>query len=112
MKIPFLLIVLLGMTAAVRCQTAHDNNPHALRRSESLSDSRMLPVKMDSMHLILGRASSNKERAEICFAISRYYADRLKIDSALYYSNRVKIESEAGKYELGMAKYYISRSHA
>ncbi len=78
----------------------------------SLSDAPVVPALLDSLLSSIKNTKINSQKADIYFRISRYYADRLKIDSALFYSEKIKEESEAGNYELGIAKYYLSRSHA
>ena len=38
----------------------------------------------------LDKATSSRAKADVCFNISRKYADGLKIDSALYFAERIK----------------------
>jgi len=60
----------------------------------------------------LGKTNSNKEKADICFTISTWYSDRLKIDSAFFYANKIKEFSQSTGYETGMGKYYLASSFA
>jgi signal transduction histidine kinase len=82
------------------------------KNEEPLAEGIVQRGKIDSVLNVLRNTASNQERADICFLIARHYADRLKVDSALFYSELIKKESEGGKYEVGMAKYYLARSHA
>jgi signal transduction histidine kinase len=79
---------------------------------EPLSEGPLLRVRLDSVLNVLRNTASNIERADLCFLIARYFADRLKVDSALFYSEKIKQESEAVNYELGMGKYFLTRSYA
>src|ERR1700733_3644411 len=59
----------------------------------------------------LETATTNSQKADIYFLIAKYYAaERLKIDSSLFYIEKIKQQSQAGNYELGMGKYYLSRA--
>ncbi|HEY6505979.1 MAG TPA: hypothetical protein VIZ28_18520, partial [Chitinophagaceae bacterium] len=98
-----------GFSQSVQAKPGH---PQAKEAKGSLSDAPAAEALRDSLFRSLENAKINSQKADIYFRISRYYADRLKIDSALFYSDKVKEESVAGNYELGMAKYYLSRSHA
>ena len=113
MKANLILLVCLVIAEVGFCQTVspHVKNTTALKKTESLTDGRMMPEKLDSMHQVLANAATNRERADLCYAICLYFASRLKIDSALFYCDRIKKESEIANYELGLAKYYISRSY-
>lgn len=113
MKVHLLLLMVLLIAEAGFCQTTSSTvtNTTTPKKTESLTDGKMLPEKMDSMRQVLAHAATNKERADLCFSICLYFGSRLKIDSALFYCDRIKKESEAGNYELGLAKYYIIRSY-
>ena len=56
----------------------------------------------------LDNARSNRARADVCFNISRKYADGLKVDSALYFAERVKEFSQKDNYETGRGKYHLA----
>jgi hypothetical protein len=57
--------------------------------------------------------SQKIDNADSCFEISRKYADRLKIDSALFYANKIKeFPNGLGKYHLAIsiAQYYRNQN--
>src|SRR6188768_552953 len=60
----------------------------------------------------LGKTNSNKEKADICFTLSTWYSDRLKIDSGFLYANKIMEFSQSSGYETGMGKYYLASSFA
>jgi signal transduction histidine kinase len=117
MRLYYLLLVLLWVAGGSAICFAQGNsrgksNTLSKKADEPLAEVRIVPSKLDSVFQVLQNATAHSQKADISFAISRYYADRLKIDSALLYSERIKEESLAGNYELGLAKHYISRAHA
>jgi len=95
-------------------QDSKDNSGHPFSKNAKgpLGDAPAGLLTLDSLFRSLKDAKINSQRADIYFRLSRYYADRLKIDSALFYSEKLKEESISGKYELGMAKHYLARSYA
>ncbi|HEY5774186.1 MAG TPA: histidine kinase, partial [Chitinophagaceae bacterium] len=60
----------------------------------------------------LSKVTSAKGKADICFAISSWYSDRLRIDSGLFYANKIKELSEPAGYETGIGKYHLASSLA
>ena len=60
----------------------------------------------------LNKANSARAKADICFNISRKYADGLKIDSALYFAERIKEFSQKDNYKTGIGKYHLALSMA
>lgn len=60
----------------------------------------------------LNTASTTRTKADIYFNISRKYADGLKIDSALYFAERVKEYSQKDAYKTGIGKYHLALSIA
>ena len=60
----------------------------------------------------LRKATSVKAKADICFEISRRYSSGLKIDSALYFADKIKGFSRQSNYELGTGKYYLALADA
>ena len=58
------------------------------------------------------KTNSSKEKADICFNISSWYSDRLKIDSGFFYANKIKEFSQPAGYETGVGKYYLALSFA
>jgi len=60
-----------------------------------------------------GAYSQKIDNADTCFEISRKFADRLKIDSALFYANKIKdLKNGLGKYHLAIsiAQYYRNQN--
>ena len=60
----------------------------------------------------LDKASSARAKADVCFNISRKYADGLKIDSALYFAERIKEFSQKDDYKTGIGKYHLALSNS
>jgi signal transduction histidine kinase len=60
----------------------------------------------------LGKTNSNREKADICFTISTWYSDRLKIDSGLFFANKIKELSLQTGYETGIGKHHLALAMA
>lgn len=60
----------------------------------------------------LDKASSLKERVDICYSISIFYSSRLKVDSALFFANKIKEISTPSNYKTGFGKYYFATGAA
>jgi signal transduction histidine kinase len=60
----------------------------------------------------LNKTNSNKEKADICFTISTWYSDRLKIDSGFFYANKIREFSQPAGNETGIGKYHLASSYA
>src|SRR4029453_5631630 len=61
----------------------------------------------------IGAYSQKIDNADTCFDISRKFADRLKIDSAFFYANKIKdFKNVLGKYHfaLSIAQYYRNQN--
>ncbi len=58
------------------------------------------------------KTNSSKEKADICFTISTWYSDKLKIDSGFFYANKIKELSQSAGYESGIGKYHLASSVA
>jgi signal transduction histidine kinase len=84
------------------------NNIHPGVKTSSGSSPRLL----NDMLADLGKAATPIQKANVLYNISKHYADRMKVDSALFYSEKIRQESQAGNYEKGIAKYYLSKSYA
>jgi signal transduction histidine kinase len=61
---------------------------------------------------LLQKENSTTKKADICFKLSIWYSDKLKIDSGLFFANKIKEHSEKTGYTTGMGKYYLSRALA
>src|SRR5688500_2428800 len=60
----------------------------------------------------LGKTNSSKEKADICFTISTWYSEKLKIDSGLFYANKIKELSLPTGYETGLGKHHLALAFA
>ena len=113
---PIVLFVLCAFFNQMKCFSqitkAESGHPLGSITKGPLADAPAAEFGLNNLLKTLEKTNSNTERADIFFRISRYYSDRLKIDSALFYSEKIKDDSEKAKYELGTAKYYLARSHA
>ncbi len=116
MRMQTSLVVLWTFFSTCICfsQNTQTNPDHPSGKNAKgpLADAPAAQSALGDLFRSLENAKTNSQKADICFRVSRYYADRLKIDSALFYSEKIKEESLAGKYEMGMGKHYLARSHA
>ncbi len=60
----------------------------------------------------LNKATTWRTKADVCFHLSNRYAIGLKIDSALYYAERVLAFSQKDGYESGLGKHHLALSTA
>ena len=56
--------------------------------------------------------SSLREKADISYSISKIYNDALKVDSAIFFANKIKEYSLAAHYQMGLGKHYLSMGSA
>jgi signal transduction histidine kinase len=52
--------------------------------------------------------TSARLKADICFEIADSYTNSLKIDSALYFADKIKEYSQQSNYETGIGKYHLA----
>ncbi len=110
-----LTIVLLTVCSTVIFSQHNQKFPTTSTAKNTKEIIRSVPVPqatLADMFTIVESATTNFQKADAYYWVSRYYADHLKIDSALFYSEKIKDVSEQGKYELGMGKYYLAKSYA
>ena len=88
------------------------NQALTVKAEEPLTELGTSVAKLDSMSMVLRNTVGSAKKADICFLISRYYSDRLKIDSGLFYSEKIKEFSLLVDYEQGIGKYYLAKSYA
>ncbi|MGZ8525829.1 MAG: ATP-binding protein [Chitinophagaceae bacterium] len=117
MRVQTLLLVVLWTlygTGFCFSQESKPNPDHPSGKNAKwpLSNAPAAPLVLEGLFRSLENTRINSQKADIYFRISRYYADRLKIDSALFYSEKIKEESLAGKDEVAMAKHYLAKSSA
>jgi signal transduction histidine kinase/tetratricopeptide (TPR) repeat protein len=95
-------------------QVSRTHPVHSIGKNEKevLTNAATTSSALPDMLRAIEKATSNEQRADIYYWVSRYYADRLKIDSALFYSEKIKEESLTTNYELGMGKQLLSKSYA
>ena len=60
----------------------------------------------------LEKSNTLNEKVNICFEVSRKYADALKIDSGLYYANRIKELGQKDNLGSALGKYHLALSIA
>jgi signal transduction histidine kinase len=117
MKVQALLVVVLWTlfhTSFCFSQNSQTHPVHSIAKNskEPLSNAAAAPATLADMFRSAESAATNSKKADAYYWISRYYADRLKIDSALFYSEKIKETSLADKYEKGMGKHYLAKSYA
>jgi signal transduction histidine kinase len=62
--------------------------------------------------LLLQKTSSVQKKVDILYDIAATYLNRLKIDSALFFAQKIKIISDSAGFEAGLGKYYLTRGSA
>jgi|GEM_PF-1545808 len=97
------------------------NLPSYAQKNKSTSTANTVGISIDesgtkadlaNMLQAVDKTSSPSQKADLYFLISKYYAYWLKIDSALFYSERIREMSSNAAYELGIAKYYLAKAYA
>ncbi|MFI5130504.1 MAG: ATP-binding protein [Chitinophagales bacterium] len=56
----------------------------------------------------LETVTSGKAKADICLEIAERYTSALKIDSAIYFANKIKEYSQQSNYETGRGMYHLA----
>ena len=56
----------------------------------------------------LEKATSSKAKADICYSISKAYEAGMKVDSSLFFANKIKELSLEGNYETGLGMHYLA----
>jgi two-component system, NarL family, sensor histidine kinase UhpB len=112
----FLLTMVLFLYAVPFCISQNKvlGDPHPGYKKVKTIDisTKTVQQKLADLFESLAKASTVAEKADYYFWIARYYASALKIDSSLYYSNKIKEVSEPASYEHGMGIYYFARNYA
>lgn len=88
------------------------DHPSGRSSGGSVTNVSNMSATLTDLFISVEKAKTNSEKADAYFFLSRFYADRLKIDSAIFYSEKVKEESDAAGYEKGIGKYYLSKAYA
>lgn len=115
MRSPFVILALSALVYSVsgHCQQKPIQPPGHILSGGTVNNRPITSSAiLSELNEELAKTTSPAAKADIYFWISRFYADRLKIDSALYFSNLVKQQSELVKYEKGLAKSALARSYA
>ncbi len=64
------------------------------------------------LSLALQKPITTQKRVDILYEIAAKYSSKLKIDSALFYAQKIKLLSDSTGYEAGLGKYYLARGSA
>lgn len=64
------------------------------------------------LSLELQKPITTQKRVDILYEIAAKYSSKLKIDSALFYAQKIKLLSDSTGYEAGLGKYYLARGSA
>jgi signal transduction histidine kinase len=115
-KIVILLTILcLGFIPAGVAQKKSPRDevhPAITKVKNDLSKSVSLQGTLKEMYEAVEMASTDAEKIDHYFWISRQYASVLKIDSSLLISDKMKAMSEKIAYEKGVGKSFLARAHA
>ncbi len=60
------------------------------------------------LHEALTQATTSVKKVDAYFALSTRYSDRLKVDSGIFYANKIKEVSMPITYEGGIGKYHLA----
>jgi signal transduction histidine kinase len=115
MKLLLTLLVLWGTTVSYSQTKLEDTPPHPSIKKikvDNRKTSTANAASLKELFELVEKTSTNLQKVDYYFWISRYYASVLKIDSALYYVRPMREWSEQSRSETGMAKYYLAKSYA
>jgi signal transduction histidine kinase len=108
----FVLWTLFSTSFSFSQEGRVDYHPNTKPVKVPLTNSSLTYATLSEMLSSIEKAKTNAQRADLYYWISRYYADRLKIDSSLFYCERIKEESLAANDEMAMAKHWLAKSSA
>jgi signal transduction histidine kinase/tetratricopeptide (TPR) repeat protein len=97
---------------AVHAQDGHSTSGHPSVGNPTMAAASGQQAMPAALYQSLQRAATNAQKADACFFISKYFAERLKIDSALSYSGKIKELGIVADDEKDIGKYCLSRAFA
>ena len=97
----------------VFAQNKDRNETHTAVRSKELKNTTVQATPaIPELMLLLQKAATVPKKVDILYEIAADYANHLKIDSALFYAQKIKNVSDSVGYEAGLAKYYLAKGSA
>ena len=114
MKKTILLLVWLFILSPVFSQeTAVDKLHAGIQSTKNIKKQKAVTIPaIPELLQQLKNTRSPARQVDILFDIVGTYLNRLKIDSALFYTQKIKIISDSARYEQGLAKYFLARGSA
>jgi two-component system, NarL family, sensor histidine kinase UhpB len=112
-KILFLLLAFFLLRTAFSQNNPRDT-PHPVHKQNKGSKKIIVAptTAVPELLLALHKPITTQKKVDILYEIAGKYLDRLKIDSALFYTQKIKTISDSAGYEAGLAKYYLARGSA
>src|SRR5215203_5860401 len=106
-------ISLLFLSQAVFAQHAATDSLR-LSRKQTSSTQKILPPTQTVAQLLLSlqNATAVKMKTDLLYDIAAAYLNNLKVDSALFYAQRIKELADVSGYEEGLGNYYLAKAGA
>ncbi len=114
MKKNFSLLLSFFVLHPVFSQLSGGDTLHAvLKISEGTKKITVAPAPViPELLFSLQKSMTIPKKVDLLYEIAALYLNRLKIDSSLFYSQKIKPISDSAGYEAGLAKYYLARGSA
>ncbi|MBC7938076.1 MAG: hypothetical protein H7Y86_22225 [Rhizobacter sp.] len=104
---------LVFFNAVVFAQNKDRNETHTAVGNKELKNTTVQAIPtIPELILLLQKPATVSKKIDILYEIAANYANYLKIDSALFYAQKIKTVSDSAGYEAGLAKYYLARGSA
>jgi signal transduction histidine kinase len=87
---------------------------HTVAKQKNISKKILIPPTpvVPELLLALQKPMTVPKKIDLLYNIAAGYLNKLKIDSALFYTQKIKIISDSAGYETGLAKYYLAKGSA
>jgi signal transduction histidine kinase len=112
-KIFFLLLffsfLISGLSQDSRSDAMHAGNKQSIGAKKVTPA--LTPAIADLL-LALQKPMTISKKVDLLYNISAGYLNYLKIDSALFYTQKIKTISDSAGYEAGLAKYHLAKGSA
>lgn len=114
MKKIFTLVFPVGLliTISLHAQDRPSDALHSNLKSTSQKNASSILPALPELIQSLNKQMSVDQRTDVLTDIATNYLNKLKIDSALFYINRIKKISDSANYEAGLGKYDLGLAGA
>ena len=112
-KILFLLLSFFLLLPVFSQDSRRDTLHAVIKQNKGLKKITVaITPAVPELLLALQKPMTVQKKADLLYNIASGYLNNLKIDSALFYTQKIKIISDSAGYEVGLAKYYLARGSA